>query len=148
MSKSQRKPPARRAQFKHFTVIPTRWMDNDVYGHVNNVVYYSYFDTVVNRYLIDFCGLDYHSGETIGVVVETSCRFHRSFCFPEDIEAGLRVAHIGNSSVNYEIGLFGVGEDEARADGYFVHVYVDRATRRPTPIPDYMRAGLVRLVDD
>ena len=147
MSKSQRRPPARRAQFKHFNLIPTRWMDNDVYGHVNNVVYYSYFDTVVNRYLIDSGGLDYHSGETIGVVVETSCRFHRSFCFPEDIEAGLRVAHLGNSSVRYEIGLFGVGEDEARADGHFVHVFVDRATRRPTPMPDRMRNALARLAE-
>lgn len=147
MSNTRRKPPARRAEFKHFQLIPTRWMDNDVYGHVNNVVYYSYFDTLVNRYLIDPGGLDFHAGATIGIVVETGCRFHRSFSYPEDIEGGLRVAHLGNSSVRYEIGLFGLGEDEARADGHFVHVFVDRASRRPAPIPDRMRAALARLAE-
>ncbi len=147
MSSSQRKPPAHRSTFKHFRVIPTRWMDNDLYGHVNNVVYYSYFDTLVNRYLIDPGGLDIHAGETIGIVVETNCRFHRSFSYPEDIEAGMRVGHLGKSSVRYEIGLFGAGEDEARADGHFVHVFVDRNTRRPVPMPERMRGALAQLAE-
>jgi len=123
-------------------------MDNDLYGHVNNVVYYSYFDTLVNRYLIDPGGLDIHTGQTIGIVVETSCRFHRSFAYPEDIEAGMRVAHLGTSSVRYEIGLFGLGEPEARADGYFVHVFVDRQTRRPVPISGRMRSALAEIAGD
>jgi len=147
MSKSQRKPPARRSTFKHFLVIPTRWMDNDVYGHVNNVVYYSYFDTLINRYLIDPGGLDIHAGAVIGYAVETSCRYHRAFTYPEDVEGGLRVGHLGTSSVRYEIGLFGPGEDEARADGHFVHVFVDRQTMRPAPIPERMREALARLTD-
>ncbi len=145
MSNSDRKPPAKRSAFKHFLVIPTRWMDNDVYGHVNNVVYYSYFDTIINRYLIDPGGLDIHAGAIIGLAVETGCRFHRSFTYPEEVEGGLRVAHLGTSSVRYEIGLFGVGEEDARADGHFVHVFVDRETNRPVPIPDRMRAALARL---
>lgn len=147
MSKSQRTPPAHRSAFKHFRVIPTRWLDNDVYGHVNNVVYYAYFDTLINRYLIDPGGLDIHAGQIIGIAVETSCRFHRSFSYPEDIDAGLRVGRLGTSSVRYEIGLFGIGEDEARADGHFVHVFVDRETRRPVPMPTRLREALARLAD-
>jgi len=147
MSKSQRTPPAHRSAFKHFRVIPTRWLDNDVYGHVNNVVYYAYFDTLINRYLIDPGGLDIHAGQVIGIAVETSCRFHRSFSYPEDIDAGLRVGRLGTSSVRYEIGLFGIGEDEARADGHFVHVFVDRETRRPVPMPARLREALARLAD-
>jgi len=147
MSKSQRTPPAHRSAFKHFRVIPTRWLDNDVYGHVNNVVYYAYFDTLINRYLIDPGGLDIHAGQIIGIAVETSCRFHRSFSYPEDIDAGLRVGRLGTSSVRYEIGLFGIGEDEARADGHFVHVFVDRETRRPVPMPARLREALARLAD-
>lgn len=147
MSSSKRKPPARRSDFKHFQLIPTRWMDNDLYGHVNNVVYYSYFDTLVNRYLIDPGGLDIHNGTIIGIAVETACRFHRSFSYPEDIDAGLRVGHLGTSSVRYEIGLFGRGEDEARADGHFVHVFVERESRRPTPMPEQLRTALARLAD-
>lgn len=133
--------------YRHFEVIPTRWMDNDVYGHVNNVVYYAYFDTLINRYLIDPGGLDIHAGQIIGIAVETSCRFHRSFSYPEDIDAGLRVGRLGTSSVRYEIGLFGIGEDEARADGHFVHVFVDRETRRPVPMPARLREALARLAD-
>lgn len=147
MSKSQRTPPAHRSAFKHFRVIPTRWLDNDVYGHVNNVVYYAYFDTLINRYLIDPGGLDIQAGQIIGIAVETSCRFHRSFSYPEDIDAGLRVGRLGTSSVRYEIGLFGIGEDEARADGHFVHVFVDRETRRPVPMPTRLREALARLAD-
>ena len=121
-------------------------MDNDSYGHVNNVVYYSYFDTVVNEHLIRRGGLDIHHAPTIGLVVETFCRFQRPLSFPGVIDAGLRVARIGESSVKYEIGLFSAGEDEAAATGYFVHVWVDRATRRPTAVPDLIRSALAPLI--
>jgi acyl-CoA thioester hydrolase len=141
MSQDRQAPPER-STYKHFRVIPTRWMDNDLYGHVNNVVYYSYFDTVLNRYLIDPGGLDIHASPVIGIAVETMCRFHKSFAYPEDVEAGLAVSHLGSSSVRYEIGLFGPGETAARANGHFVHVFVDRATMRPVRIPDQMRAAL------
>jgi acyl-CoA thioester hydrolase len=143
---SKREQPAEtRARYKHFLRMPTRWMDNDIYGHVNNVVYYSYFDTVINRYLIDPGGLDPHNANVIGIAVETMCRFRRSFAFPEDVEAGLRVGHLGKSSVRYEIGLFGAGEDDARAEGHFVHVFVERATNAPVSIPTQIRAALERL---
>jgi acyl-CoA thioester hydrolase len=145
---SERKPPARRDQFSHFHLIPTRWMDNDLYGHVNNVVYYSYFDTAVNRYLMDAGGLRIHDGPVIGIAVETQCRFHRSFAYPDDIEAGLAVGHLGKSSVRYDLGLFAPGEDEARADGYFWHVFVERETMRPHPMEDQMRDALSRLKRD
>ena len=108
-----RKQPETRARYRHFQVIPTRWKDNDVYGHVNNVEYYSYFDTVINRYLIDAGGLNPHADTVIGIAVETMCRFQRSFAYPDDVHAGLRVGHLGNSSVRYEVGLFGAGEDDA-----------------------------------
>ena len=132
----------RRADYRHFMALQTRWMDNDLYGHVNNVVYYSYFDTLLNRYLIDAGRLDIHDGKVIGIAVETLCRFHRSFAYPETIDGGLRVGRLGTSSVRYEIGLFGPGEDQARAEGHFVHVFVERATQRPTPIPADIRAAL------
>ena len=120
-------------------------MDNDLYGHVNNVVYYSYFDTVVNRYLIDAGGLDIQAGRIIGIAVETMCRFHRSFAYPELVQAGLRVGRLGSSSVRYEIGLFGAGENDARAEGHFVHVFVERASNRPVPIPEPIRAALQKI---
>lgn len=145
-TRPDRRPPARREEFAHFLVIPTRWGDNDLYGHVNNVVYYSYFDTVINRYLIDPGGLDIHAGKVIGLAVENSCRFHKSFAYPEDVDAGLRVLHLGASSVRYGIGLFGLGEKEARADGEFVHVFCDRKTMRPAPIPERMRHALASLI--
>lgn len=135
-----------RARYPHFLAIPTRWMDNDIYGHVNNVVYYSYFDTVINAYLIDAGGLDIHSAVVIGIAVETACRFHRSLAFPDVIDAGLRVGKLGNSSVRYEVGLFRRGEDAAAASGHFVHVFVDRSTQRPVPIPRPIRRALERLV--
>lgn len=138
-------PVGKRADYPHFLAIPTRWMDNDLYGHVNNVVYYSYFDTVVNRYLIDPGGLDIHNGPVVGIVAETQCRYFRSFTYPETVEAGLRVARLGNSSVRYEIGLFGAGEDTARAEGHFVHVFVARGGNKPTPIPDGIRTALERI---
>ena len=131
--------------FRHFLTIPTRWMDNDVYGHVNNVTYYSYFDTVINQYLISEGGLDINQGEVIGIAAESLCRFQRAFTFPEVVEAGLRVSHIGNSSVRYEIGLFHEGEHDAAAAGYFVHVFVDRSSRTPVAIPAAIRAALTPL---
>jgi acyl-CoA thioester hydrolase len=112
---------------------------------VNNVTYYSYFDTVINRYLIDEGGLDIQTAPVIGIAAETQCRFRRPFAYPEPVDAGLRVAHLGNSSVRYEIGLFGSGEEEARAEGYFVHVFVDRAASKPVPIPARIRDALERI---
>ena len=135
----------RRSDYRHFLTIPTRWKDNDVYGHVNNVNYISFFDTVINRYLIDAGGFDLHNAPIIGIAVETFCRFRRSFAFPEDIEAGLRTGHLGNSSVRYEVGLFGAGDDEARAEGHFVHVFVERALNKPVPIPAPIREALAKL---
>ena len=137
---------ARRADYPRILEIPTRWMDNDIYGHVNNVVYYSYFDTVINQYLIEGGGLDIHGGAIIGIAVESQCRFHRSLEFPDVIDAGLRVGRLGNTSVRYEIGLFRRGDEEPAAPGHFVHVFVDRATRRPVPIPKSMREALQRLI--
>jgi acyl-CoA thioester hydrolase len=135
----------RRRDYPHFLAIPTRWMDNDLYGHVNNVVYYSYFDTVVNRYLIDPGGLDIHQGPVIGIVAETLCRYYKSFAYPEIVEAGLRVGRLGTSSVRYEIGLFGAGDDLARAEGHFVHVFVDRGSNKPAPIPPSIRRALEQI---
>ena len=139
-------PADTRADFPHWLAIPTRWMDNDVYGHVNNVTYYSYFDTVVNQHLISAGVLDVETSPVFGVVVETSCRFLDSLTFPETVEAGLRVAKLGNTSVRYEIALFHEGADAPAAVGHFVHVYVDRATRRPEPVPDSVRKVLEPLV--
>lgn len=137
--------PAVREAYPWFLAIPTRWMDNDTYGHVNNVTYYSYFDTVVNEHLIRVGGLDIHEGAAIGIVVETACRFHAPLSFPEVIDAGLRVARLGRSSVAYEIALFRRGENDAAATGRFVHVWVDRTTRRPVDVPAPIRRALVPL---
>jgi acyl-CoA thioester hydrolase len=123
-------------------------MDNDVYGHVNNVVYYGYFDTVVNRYLIERGVLDIHQGPVIGLVVESGCRYFAPLAFPQTVVAGLRVARLGNSSVSYEIGLFAEDSDTAAAQGHFVHVYVDRQTRRPCPLPAPLRQALAVLTID
>ncbi|MCW2240120.1 acyl-CoA thioesterase [Azospirillum canadense] len=135
-----------RADYRHFLTIPTRWMDNDVYGHVNNVVYYSYFDTVVNRYLIDAGALEIETSPVIGLVVETGCRYFAPITFPDRVDAGLRVARLGNSSVRYEVGLFRNDDPAPAASGHFVHVYVDRETRRPVLLPDPLRAALTPLV--
>ena len=126
--------------------IPTRWMDNDVYGHVNNVVYYSYFDTVINEHLILAGGLDIHDGSVVGYCVESQCRYHSPLAFPEVIDAGLRVAHIGKSSVRYEIALFSRNSEAAAGTGHFVHVFVDRALNRPTAIPPNLRSCLEQLL--
>jgi acyl-CoA thioester hydrolase len=139
--------PTTRADYAHFLSISTRWSDNDVYGHINNVVYYSYFDTVVNEYLLRAGVLDFSEGETIGLVVETRCNFFAPVVFPEPIEAGLRVEKLGNTSVRYEVGIFTRGSDEAAAQGHFVHVYVDRVTRRPVALPAPLVAALQPLVN-
>ena len=133
---------SRRADYRFFSTIPTRWHDNDIYGHVNNVLYYSFFDTAIAHLLMQEGGLDPWRGSVVGVAVETGCRFHRSFAFPDLIHAGLRVGHLGSSSVRYEIGLFRNEDDEASAEGHFVNVFVDRPTQRPVPIPDPIRTAL------
>ena len=133
-------------EYPHRLAIPTRWHDNDVYGHVNNVDYYAYFDTVINAYLIEAGGLDIHRGEVIGVCAESHCEYRAAFTFPETVHAGLRVAALSRSSVRYEIGLFGEDAAEPAATGWFVHVFVDRAERRPVDIPPVVRAALERLV--
>jgi acyl-CoA thioester hydrolase len=143
---SGREPPERRNAYRHFAEIPTRWMDNDVYGHVNNVVYYSYFDTAVNAYLIQSGYLDIAQSPVIGLVVETGCRYFSALAFPDIVTAGIRVAHRGTSSVRYEIGLFRGKAETASAQGHFVHVYVDRATHRPVPIPEALQRVLEPLV--
>jgi acyl-CoA thioester hydrolase len=139
--------PARpdRGAFRHYSTLQTRWEDNDVYGHVNNVVYYSFFDTAVNRYLIEAGALDIEAGAVIGLVVETQCRYHAPLAFPDTLQIGIRVARIGTSSVRYEVGVFRAGEEEAAADGHFVHVYVDRVTRRPVPLPEALRTALAAI---
>lgn len=137
--------PEPRSAYRVFRSISTRWMDNDAYGHVNNVVYYSWFDTVVNAHLIEQGALDIHRGETIGLVVETQCNYFSALEFPQQVEGGLRVAHMGRSSVRYEVGLFAQGEPLTAARGHFVHVYVDRATRRPAVLPDKLRSVLEAL---
>ena len=132
-----------RDELPYLREIQTRWADNDAYGHVNNVVYYAYFDTVINRYLIEEGGLDIHVGHAIAVCVESRCTYQKPISFPEAVHAGLRVAKLGRTSVSYEIGIFR-GED-ACARGSFVHVFVERATRKPTPIPPAIRAALERI---
>jgi acyl-CoA thioester hydrolase len=144
---SERAHPLPRGHFLHFQALTTRWMDNDVYGHLNNVVHYSLFDTAVNRYLIEAGALDIHAGQVIGLVVQTQCHYFESLAFPQTVHAGLRVARLGKSSVSYEIGLFGDDAPLAAAVGRFVHVYVDRSTRRPVPLPDPLRAALAPLLD-
>jgi acyl-CoA thioester hydrolase len=140
-----RDTPKTRDHFRHFLSISTRWSDNDVYGHVNNVVYYQWFDTVVNEFLIAHGTLDIHEGDAIGLVVETHCNYFSSVAFPEPVTAGLCVAQLGKSSVRYEVGVFRGNDREASAQGHFVHVYVDRITRKPTPIPDKARALLASI---
>ncbi len=137
--------PEARSAFRIFRTISTRWMDNDPYGHVNNVVYYSWFDTVVNAHLIEQGALDVEHGATIGLVVETQCNYFSSITFPQTVEAGLRVAHMGKSSVRYEVGLFAKGEALTAAKGHFIHVYVDRERRRPTRLPDKLISVLEAL---
>ena len=143
---SARPRPQPRSAYRAFRSITTRWMDNDAYGHVNNVVYYSWFDTAVNAYLIEHGLLDIEHSPAIGLVVETQCQYFASLAFPQTIEAGLRVARLGGSSVRYEVGLFAQGAEHTAAHGHFVHVYVDRSTRRPVPVPAALRDALAPLL--
>jgi acyl-CoA thioester hydrolase len=135
----------KRCDYRHFQIIPTRWMDNDIYGHVNNVNYYSYFDTAVNQYLIERGVLDIHQGKVVGFVVETSCSYFRPLAFPDAVAAGIRVARVGNSSIRYEVGLFRNDDDEIAAAGYFVHVYVDRHSGLSVPVSAATREALVAI---
>jgi acyl-CoA thioester hydrolase len=135
-----------RERYAHLSTIDTRWMDNDAYGHVNNVVYYSFFDTAVNRWLVERAVLDIATSPVIGLVVETACRYAKPITFPDRVTAGIRVAHLGRSSVRYEIGLFRNDDESAAATGHFVHVYVDRVTRASTPIPPATREALESLI--
>jgi acyl-CoA thioester hydrolase len=134
------------ADYAHVRAIPTRWKDNDVYGHVNNVEYYSYFDTVINAWLVAEGGLDIHRGSVIGLCAESHCEFHAALAFPDTVLAALRVGHLGRSSVRYEIGLFREGTEQVAATGWFVHVFVDREARRAVTIPPELRGALERLV--
>lgn len=139
-------PTPQRADYRHFQPITTRWHDNDIYGHVNNVTYYSFFDSAVNGYLIERGGLDIHDGEVVGFVVSSSCDYFASIAYPELIEVGLRVGKLGNSSVQYELAVFRAGEDEACAAGRFVHVFVDRASNQPVAIPAGLREAMEQLL--
>ena len=142
---NEREAPHGRELYRHFQRVTTRWMDNDAYGHVNNVVYLSWFDTVVNEFLIRAGVLDPQQGNVVGFVVETQCRYLAPLAFPQPIEAGLRVGHLGKSSVRYEIAVFAEGKSSASAQGHFVHVYVDRATQAPVALPAPLRAALQEL---
>ena len=144
-TKTARPAPVARGLFRHFETIATRWSDNDAYGHVNNVVYYSFFDTAVNRYLIESGALDIHAGPVIGLVVQTQCHYFESLAFPQTVHAGLRVTQFGRSSVRYELGLFAAGAPLCAAAGHFVHVYVDRHSRRPVALPTALLRALEPL---
>jgi acyl-CoA thioester hydrolase len=137
-----------RSDYQHFETIPTRWKDNDLYGHINNVEYYSFFDTVINRWLIEKGGLDIHHGAVIGVCAESNCKFLQSISFPDSIDAGLRVAHLGRTSVRYEIALFAKSSQKLVAEGWFVHVFVSRGTRKPEAIPENLRLALSTITAD
>jgi acyl-CoA thioester hydrolase len=143
MSKNPLSP---RSAYAVWRDIPTRLMDNDIYGHVNNVIYYSWIDTAVNQMLIDSGLLDMARGDPIGLIVESGCRFARPVSFPQVMQLGVRVAHIGTSSVRYEVGIFAVGVEEAAAEGFLVHVYVDRTSRRPKPLGAEWRSYLDQLM--
>jgi len=139
---SERLAPGRRSDYRVFRTLTTRWMDNDIYGHMNNVVHYSLFDAAVNGWLIEQGVLDIHRGDQIGLVVETGCRYFSEMAFPDLVCAGLRVSRLGSTSVRYEVGLFRNEEMSAAAEGFFVHVYVDRVSRRPTPLAGALRRAL------
>src|SRR5688572_7008573 len=145
MSTMSKKPEISRGKYVHFLTLPTRWMDNDIYGHINNVLYYAFFDTAINQYLISEGGLDINAGQVIAFAAESQCQYLRPLAFPDVIEVGLRVGKLGNSSVRYELAIFKQGESAPAAAGYFVHVFVDRETRRPVPMPERIRAALERI---
>lgn len=143
---SERKPVGTRQDYKYFVPITTRWHDNDVYGHVNNVTYYSYFDSIANHYLIHVGGLDIHRDDTIGLVVNSGCSYHAALAFPDELDGGLRINRLGTSSVEYGLAIFRKGDDIAAAEGHFVHVFVDRTSRRPTAIPAAIRDAFTRIL--
>ena len=134
-----------RSDFKWFIDLQSRWMDNDAYGHINNVIYYAWFDTAVNRFLVDNELLDYQNDTVHGIVIESKCTYLKEFTYPDVAQAGLKLQRLGNTSVAYEIGLFHVGDDDAAALGYLVHVYVDTQTRQPVRVPHTVRAGIEAL---
>lgn len=138
--------PPTRAAFRAFRTIPTRWMDNDIYGHMNNVIHYSLFDTAVNGWLVEKGVLDIHRSEQVGLVVETGCRYHAEMAFPDVVTAGIRVAKLGTSSVRYEVGLFRNDDERAAAEGFFVHVYVERASHKPLPLNGSLREALESIL--
>jgi acyl-CoA thioester hydrolase len=140
------KPQILRAEYRHFLALPTRWMDNDIYGHVNNALYYAFFDTAINEYLIADGGLDINAGAVVAYAVESQCQYLRPLAFPGVIDIGLRVGKLGNSSVRYELAIFKQGETSAAAAGYFVHVFVDRETQKPVSMPTTIRTALERLM--
>ncbi len=140
-----RPTPSSRREYSRFLTLTTRWADNDAYGHLNNVVYYEFFDTAVNQLLIEAGVLDIATSPVIGLVVETHCNYFSSLAYPQKVEAGVRVAHLGSSSVRYEIGLFAEGQDSAAAQGHFIHVYVDRVTQKPVALPESLREFLQTL---
>ncbi len=142
-----RLPPPVRAEYRWFHTITTRWMDNDAFGHVNNVVYYSWIDTAVNRFLLDHNLLDVVASPVIGIVAETGCRYISQIAYPDDVTVGIRVAKLGRSSVRYAVGIFRADAETASADGHFVHVYVDRASMRPVAVPDFIRVELERIAE-
>lgn len=146
MSANDRPQPLPLSAFPHVTDISTRWMDNDVYGHINNAVYYSFFDTAVSEYLVRQGVIDMANSTVIGLAVESKCSYFSAVAFPDRIRAGLRVGHRGTSSVRYEVGIFRNDDQSAAAQGYFIHVYVDRATGKPVPLPDKLKAALTPLV--
>ncbi len=140
-----RPPPGTRADYRHFHALTTRWMDNDAFRHVNNVNYFSFFDTAVTYYEMTHAGIDLLDGPVRCVVAEVQCRYHSSVAFPDRIDVGLRVANVGRSSIRYEIGVFRNDEDVAAAEGHFIHVFVEAETQRPQPIPETMRARLQQI---
>ncbi len=145
-SQASRATPQARSSYKAFVPITTRWADNDVYGHVNNVVYYSWFDTAVNSYLISQGALDMAQGDTIGLVVQTQCDYFAAVSFPQNVSVGIRVGRLGSSSVRYELGVFADDQPLASACGHFVHVYVDKTTRRPVPLPTQLKTVVEQLL--
>lgn len=137
-----------RENYKYFHPIQTRWNDNDIYGHVNNVVYYAYFDTAVNMFMVDNAGFDPHDSTVVGICPESHCNYHKPVAYPNKLEAGLRIDRLGNSSVRYEVAIFIAGDEEAAATGHFVHVFVDRETRKPVSIPAIIRSAMEIILAD
>ncbi len=139
-------PIETRENYKYFHPIQTRWNDNDIYGHVNNIVYYAYFDTAVNMFMVDNAGFDPHNAMAIGICPETHCNYHKPVAYPDKLEAGVRIGRLGNSSVRYEIAIFVAGDEDAAATGHFVHVFVDRVTRKPVPISPTIRSAMETIL--